>query len=305
MPTLALTETQRALVASLAERLSHVPGMLAVVLGGSYARGRARPGSDIDLGLLYRPSCLLQLDDVRAIAREVNDTPNPVVSDFYEWGPWVNGGSWLSVQGQAVDFLYKNVDQLEHVISEAQAGRYDHHFGQQPPFGFYSDTYLSELETCIPLYDPDQLVPALRRRIPQYPESLRRRLVQNCFGAATFDAYTAAKAAQAADPYLTLACCIRIINHLVHGLFALNRRYRVNDKSAFAELADCPALPSHFCARAQAIASRIGTQPAELLETVERVRELVAEAALLGADALVIDADSPAWLRQMKQATGT
>jgi predicted nucleotidyltransferase len=305
MTTHTLTEAQRELVASLAERLSRVPGMLAVVLGGSYARGRARPDSDIDLGLLYRPASALGLDEVRAIARDVNDTPDPVVSNFYEWGPWVNGGSWLTIRGQRVDFLYKNIDQLERVIDEAQAGHYEHHFGQHPPFGFYSDTYLAELQTCVPLYDRDRILPALQQRVAVYPEALRRRLLQNSLGSATFDLYSASKAAEAEDAYLTNACCIRILNHLVHGLFALNRRYRVNDKSAFAELTECPLLPADFAARAHTIASRVGVRRAELLETVERVRALVAETSLLGADALVIDADTPAWLRQMKQVTGT
>ena len=48
-----LSATQRELVSSLTTRLASIPGVAAVVLGGSYARGRARPGSDIDLGLLY------------------------------------------------------------------------------------------------------------------------------------------------------------------------------------------------------------------------------------------------------------
>ncbi len=46
-----LNEEQRGLVASLAARLEALPGVKAVVLGGSYARGRAQAGSDIDLGL--------------------------------------------------------------------------------------------------------------------------------------------------------------------------------------------------------------------------------------------------------------
>jgi predicted nucleotidyltransferase len=33
------------------ERLRYVPNVAAVVLGGSYAQGLARPESDIDIGL--------------------------------------------------------------------------------------------------------------------------------------------------------------------------------------------------------------------------------------------------------------
>jgi predicted nucleotidyltransferase len=48
-----LSAAQRELVSSLTARLASIPGVAAVVLGGSYARGRAQPGSDIDLGVLY------------------------------------------------------------------------------------------------------------------------------------------------------------------------------------------------------------------------------------------------------------
>ena len=48
-----LTPEQRQFVTSLAQRLGAIHGLQAVVLGGSHARGRAQPGSDIDLGLLY------------------------------------------------------------------------------------------------------------------------------------------------------------------------------------------------------------------------------------------------------------
>src|SRR6476660_8401777 len=48
-----LSPGQRELVSSLAQRLGTIRGVRAIVLGGSHARGRAQPGSDIDLGLLY------------------------------------------------------------------------------------------------------------------------------------------------------------------------------------------------------------------------------------------------------------
>lgn len=44
-----LSPQQRELVSSLAKRLGAITGIKAVVLGGSHARGRAQPGSDIDL----------------------------------------------------------------------------------------------------------------------------------------------------------------------------------------------------------------------------------------------------------------
>lgn len=131
-----LSEEQHEVVSSLARRLGAIRGMQAVVLGGSHARGRAQRDSDIDLGLLYSEAASFSIQSVRELAEAVNDTPGPVVTDFYGWGPWVNVGAWLTIGGQRVDFLYRSLEHLERVIAEAEAGRYDLHYLQQPPFGF-------------------------------------------------------------------------------------------------------------------------------------------------------------------------
>lgn len=48
-----LSSEQHELVLRLARRLGTLRGIKAVVLGGSQARGRAQPDSDIDLGVQY------------------------------------------------------------------------------------------------------------------------------------------------------------------------------------------------------------------------------------------------------------
>lgn len=147
-----LSSKQRELVSSLAERLGAIRGIKAVVLGGSHARGRTRPESDIDLGLPYSETDPFSITTIRELAQEFNDTPGPVVTDFYGWGPWVNGGAWLTIGRQRVDFIYRNLEQVERVIADANAGRYELHYLQQPPFGFFSGTYLGEIAVCIPLF---------------------------------------------------------------------------------------------------------------------------------------------------------
>src|SRR6058998_2401348 len=91
-----LSPEQRDLVSSLVKRLGAIRGIRAVVLGGSHARGRALPGSDIDLGILYSEAAPFSIRSVRELAEVVNDTAGPVVTSFSEWGPWVNGGAWLT-----------------------------------------------------------------------------------------------------------------------------------------------------------------------------------------------------------------
>jgi len=52
----------------------------------------------------------------------MDDTP--VVVGFYEWGPWVNGGAWMHTEVGKVDILYRDINQIENTIDEAQLGKY-------------------------------------------------------------------------------------------------------------------------------------------------------------------------------------
>ena len=273
-----LSAGQRELVSSLVERLGTIPGVLAVVLGGSYARGRAQPGSDIDLGLFYSEAAPFSIESVRELAEAVNDTPQPVVSDFYGWGPWVNGGAWLTVDGQRVDLLYRNLEHVERVIADAEAGRYEVHYLQQPPFGFFSATYLGEVAVCVPLFDPTDRLTALKRGVASYPEALRQAVVRDYLFMAEFTLATfAPKYAARSDTYGTAACLTRGVNELVMALFALNRKYPLNDKTALAEIGEFEIAPREFGPRVQAVLERLGASPAELSTAVASVTELVRE----------------------------
>src|SRR4029077_20218990 len=117
------------------------------------------------------------IQSLRELAEAVNDTPGLVVTDFYGWGPWVNGGAWLTVGGQRVDFVYRNLEHLERVIGEAEAGRDELHYAPQPPFGFFSPAYLGEIAVCVPLFDPEGRLDVLKRRVADYPEALRQAVV--------------------------------------------------------------------------------------------------------------------------------
>lgn len=273
-----LTPQQRALVASLAERLGAISGIKAVVLGGSHARGCAKPESDIDLGLLYSEAAPFSIQQVRELAEAVNDTASPVVTDFYGWGRWVNGGAWLTIGGQRVDFIYRSLEHLERVITEAEAGRCELDYAQQPPFGFFSATYLGEVAVCVPLFDPEARLDALKRRVAAYPEALRRTIVQDYLWQAEFNlAAFARKFAARADTYGTTACLTRAVNQLILVLFALNRQYPINDKTALAEVAGFGRAPVEFALRVQGTLAHPGDSAGQLVAAVESVAKLFQE----------------------------
>jgi predicted nucleotidyltransferase len=273
-----LSPQQRDLVTSLSQRLGAIHGIQAVVLAGSHARGRAQPGSDIDLGLLYSETAPFSIQSVRELAKSVNDTADPVVTDFYGWGPWVNGGAWLTIGGQRVDFLYRSLEHLERVIADAQAGRYEVHYLQQPPFGFFSATYLGEIAVCVPLFDPASRLDALKHQVANYPEPLRRAVIQDYLFMAEFTLTAfAPKMAARSDTYGTAACLTRAVNELVMALFALNRAYLINDKTALTEVAEFQRAPQQFTMRVQQTLGHLGNSVTELVAAVESIVQLLRE----------------------------
>ena len=280
-----LFQKQRELVLMLAARLGAICGVKAVVLGGSHARGVAHPGSDIDLGVFYSESDPFSIQCIRELAGELNDTAAPVVCGFYEWGQWVNGGAWLTIDGQRVDLLYRGLEHVERVIREAEAGKYQMDYAQQPPFGFFSATYLGEIAICIPLFDPDGYVERLKRLVAQYPELLRRAVVQDHLWAAEFDLVAfAPKFAARGDAYGTAACLTRAVNQIVLALFALNRKYLLNDKTALAEIAEFELVPQEFGSRVQKTLACLGESEASLEVAVKSVEELLRESVALAQE---------------------
>ena len=99
----------------LAERLIHLPGVVAVTLGES--RGLMQPESESGFGLYYRDA--IRAEDVRALGFDAT------VVDPGEWGRLADGGGQLTIADQGVDVFYRNVDFVQHWIDEAEAGRYD------------------------------------------------------------------------------------------------------------------------------------------------------------------------------------
>ncbi len=260
---------------SLVAELAAVPGALAVVLGGSHARGQARESSDVDLGLLYRDARPLDVAAVRALAARWNDAPDPVVSGLTEWGPWVNGGAWLTIHGRRVDLLYKSLDRIEQTISEARAGRHEIHFAQQPPFGFWSGTLLGESACALPLHDPAGHAERLRRDVAAYPDALRTAVLRDALRGADFGlAAFAPKFAARGDVWGVTSCLARCVWQLGLALFALNRCYLVNDKTLLDEIDGFALAPRDFRARVEGVLAAPGRTPGELAAAVDAIAAL-------------------------------
>ena len=61
------------------------------------------------------------------------------------WGPWVNGGAWLRIDGVAVDWILRDLDRVERIWADCREGRYEVGVQAGHPFGFWSPCYVGEV----------------------------------------------------------------------------------------------------------------------------------------------------------------
>ena len=266
-------EPKRLLLEELTGQLGGIRGMAAVVLGGSYAGGTQHATSDLDIGLCYREANPFSIADVRRIADGVSAKGPATVTGFYEWGAWVNGGAWIFTAQGKVDFLYRNLDQVERTIAEAQHGIVQHDYGQQPAYGFYSVMYLAETQICIPIFDPKGLIADLKRKVDVYPPKLREKTVAESLWSAAFTLSHARNFAAQGDIYNTAGCLTRAASSLTQALFALNARYYLRDKQVMETLAAFPVLPDGYVKKIRRCLSRPGENAHELVRSVEEMEQ--------------------------------
>ena len=259
----------------LAERLVEVPGVVGVVLGGSRARGDEQPGSDVDLGLLYRPP--LGTAALRALAaREADPRPGSGEVDVTEpggWGPWVDGGAWLVVDGTPVDWLYRDLDRVHRSWADARAGRLDFAFQVGHPLGVSTVAYAGELAMGRVLADPTGEVTALRAEAAVYPEALRAAVLAR-LDEARFLLGAVAKSAGRGDVTYVAGVLFRVVGLCAHVVHARAGRWVVNEKGLVDQAGRLPGAPERFAARAHGVLAQLGPDP-------DALRRAVAEATAL------------------------
>jgi predicted nucleotidyltransferase len=237
---------KKATLNAIANDLQQITGIIAVVLGGSFAAGMANRSSDLDIGLYYSEKQPFSIADIKEVAKRYLVADRMTVTDFYAWGPWVNGGAWVQTSSGKVDILYRNLDQVADTINKAKNGQWENHFEQQPPYGFSSLIYLSEIETCFPLYDPNDRLVQLKKELRPYPIKLKEAVVQQSLWAAEFAIWHAEHFfSKDGDVYNTVGCLTRAVKNIVTALFAINEIYPLGDKRAIAILEksqNCPAM---------------------------------------------------------------
>jgi hypothetical protein len=161
-----------------------------------------------------------------------------------EWGPWINGGGWLTVQSQPVDLLYRDLNRVGAIIEACLAGQVEIVYQPEHPHGFVSSIYLAEVALCLLLWEADGQISALKMRAHPYPRSLQKALIQKFAWEVDFSLQNARKSIARTDIAYAAGCCFRFVACMMQVLFALNKQYWLNEKGAVALASNFPICPA-------------------------------------------------------------
>jgi predicted nucleotidyltransferase len=273
------------LLQRLVPRLADVDGVAAVVLGGSRARGTAHEASDYDIGLYFSADRPLDTDRLLEAVKELVDDPAAArVTEVGDWGPWIVGGAWLSVAGQKVDLLYRNIEAIAAEIEACCAGEISMHYQAGHPHGFCSAIWAGEIALCQALHDPADIIAALKAKATPYPALLGEALIRRFAWEILFSIENGELAAARDDEIHVAGCAYRALACVAQVLFALNERYLINEKGALAEAAVFPMTIPNLMGRTTQVWRFIGAGDFLRALAMLRAMERELKALIVAAD---------------------
>lgn len=264
------------IIDSTVKELTGVVGIEAIVLGGSRARSTHTPVSDVDLGIYYNPMTQLDIRQLQQVATRLDDHHREgLVTEPGGWGPWINGGGWLTIEGQAVDLIYRDLDKVAGAIRDGREGRFETVYQPGHPFAFISYIYLSEVALCQPLWDPLGTIQELKSLTNPYPPQLRQVIFDTYWWEVDFSLKVAEKSIKTGDVTYAAGCCFRCVACLAQTLFALNNQYWMNEKGAIAIADGFEKSPTHLKERVENVFGKLNPSPDAISTAIRDLYALV------------------------------
>ncbi len=267
-----------ALIALVVERLKRVPTILGITLGGSRAVGADTPESDFDIGLYYDGGRPFDRSALEGVARGLDDGHRPgLMTEPGGWGPLVDGGGWLVVMGRPVDLIYREVGRVRESIEASRQGRVTMHYQPGHPHGITSLALAGEIAEGRILHDPGGILTSLKAGALPYPDQLVEAVLDAFLWEADFSVEIARKATPRLDLAYIAGAAFRTVACLSQCLFAINRRYLINEKGAVRRATGFECVPSQLESRVQDVFSRLAPDGRALGGALNDLSTLVGE----------------------------
>lgn len=213
----------------LATALLAVPGVTAVLLGGSRASGWDDASSDTDLYALRRGP--LATEAVRAAAlATLADGGHVEAQDI--WGP----EDRLHISGRLVEVMHLDLDEID--LDSAYDPGLD-------PNG-YTTAFLFTLANGVIVADPAGELAEVQRRLADYPEATARRILAHAPAELAGYLDQLGKAQRRGDWASVLHRRTAWQTLWFDCLFALNRRYHPGEKRMVEHAEGLDQLPPDF-----------------------------------------------------------
>ena len=205
-------------IRELVDELATMPGVRAVVLGGSRGQdaGAADTGSDWDIGVYYRATI-----DLAPLA--AHGTVHPPGS----WGRIMNGGAWLERDGMKVDVLLRDLDVVEHWTRRAEEG----YFEVDALLGYVAGvpTYMLTAELAV-----NRVLAGELPRATTFPAELAARAPQRWRYHRAFSLDYARMLARRNNVVGAMSQAAKAVLEEAHAVAAERRRWVLNEKRLIA-----------------------------------------------------------------------
>jgi hypothetical protein len=242
---------EQSIAERVAKALIQVAGVQAVVLGGSNCTGTATEFSDLDIGVYYGDG--LDVQRMSEVMTLLDDTHREgLLNKPGEWGKWINGGAWLTVEGRKVDILLRDTSLVASVIDDCQQGHVTVDFKAGHPFGFVNAIYMGEVKYCIPLKDPQHVMGGLKRLAEPISKAYRDAASGWFLWEAEFSGMTGRSSIAKKDIVYASGALFKGILCLTQALVAANGEILLNEKGALKRLAQFDFCPPGFVQGAEA-----------------------------------------------------
>lgn len=235
------------LINKIVKTISTVKGVKGIVLGGSQSRGEADNQSDYDIGVYYDAD-ILDIYALDKCLKELNDEhKDNMLNPPGEWGPWINGGAWLTINGIAVDILLRDIKRVKSVLQDCITGKITIDYQSGHPFGFVNTIYAAEIHYCKPLWQDEASsinnLKALLYSQGEYSLKMREAIIKKFLWEAWFSITCSRKAAYKGDVNYTMGSVFRTVCSWIEVLYALNFRYLMNEKGSLKYVNDFEIKP--------------------------------------------------------------
>ncbi|NLZ35517.1 nucleotidyltransferase domain-containing protein [Clostridium isatidis] len=258
--------------------IENIPGIVGIVLGGSRARGNNHETSDIDIGIYYDEALGFSTDELSKAATKLDDEHREnLVTPIGGWGPWVNAGGWLVIDGYHVDFILRDIDRVEKEINDCIEGKISTNYQTGHPHGYLNVMYMGEISICKILSDKYKKLTELKNKTNPYPKRLKDVMVNYFMFEACFSLMHAESNIYKDDISYVAGHIFRSVSCLNQLLFTANEEYCINEKKAVKMVDSFEIKPENYKKRIDKIYSLISSNPEETRKAVEMLKEIIDE----------------------------